>query len=366
MPKLIKLESAINAQKKEIIQVDSGNILIGRDDNCTVVVKSDALSRRHGGIFEAGSQWVFRDMGSTNGSWVNGVQVRSGQVRLLRGGDIIQLADFPIKFIENSSSGYDQSLSSALSAEEPSSILVFAEGRFQTEFPLISNGSRFVLGGPEGDFYLENQPTDLTLLEILFDEGVILLSVFSSEVSCLINGIAITGQSELHDKDEIDVGLYKFVISDPRVVTSDDKMHTVGAGTSPKNVRDVDTVISERPISPELFFEDSFQGPLVEEQVIEDSEPYEEPQEEIVEDRTFGRKKQFVFGSGPLKDELDSSSTMHLGREGVGFELSASQRFAAILDEKPKSNKFMTNKIIAIFGGILFVILISFIVLILK
>jgi HD-GYP domain-containing protein (c-di-GMP phosphodiesterase class II)/pSer/pThr/pTyr-binding forkhead associated (FHA) protein len=62
---------------------------IGRFDEFEVVLKDTSISRRHAEIEFTGERWVVRDLGSTNGTFVNGVRVgRSDQS--LRGEDILQ------------------------------------------------------------------------------------------------------------------------------------------------------------------------------------------------------------------------------------------------------------------------------------
>lgn len=50
-------------------------IVLGRADPCDVVVADPAVSRRHAEIRREGDEWVLIDLGSTNGSEVNGKRV---------------------------------------------------------------------------------------------------------------------------------------------------------------------------------------------------------------------------------------------------------------------------------------------------
>lgn len=56
-------------------------VTIGRDPSCTVTLDSPAVSRVHARVEHGPSGWEFRDEGSTQGSFVNGVAVTTTPVR---------------------------------------------------------------------------------------------------------------------------------------------------------------------------------------------------------------------------------------------------------------------------------------------
>jgi pSer/pThr/pTyr-binding forkhead associated (FHA) protein len=67
----------------------AGAVLIGRETDCTLCLYADpAISRRHAEIAFIGSGWVIRDLGSTNGTSVNGAGCRS---RMLNVGDQVSI-----------------------------------------------------------------------------------------------------------------------------------------------------------------------------------------------------------------------------------------------------------------------------------
>jgi pSer/pThr/pTyr-binding forkhead associated (FHA) protein len=55
---------------------DSGEVpsplLIGRSSDCDVVLRNHTVSRRHAEIRAEGEEWIVEDLGSTNGTGVNG------------------------------------------------------------------------------------------------------------------------------------------------------------------------------------------------------------------------------------------------------------------------------------------------------
>jgi pSer/pThr/pTyr-binding forkhead associated (FHA) protein len=60
---------------------------LGRHDDCVIRIKSAQVSRRHCELFEVGDQLMLRDLGSSNGTFVNGKRV-SGEYALKHGDEL--------------------------------------------------------------------------------------------------------------------------------------------------------------------------------------------------------------------------------------------------------------------------------------
>jgi pSer/pThr/pTyr-binding forkhead associated (FHA) protein len=75
----------------------SGNqIVIGREEGMDIALQDPESSRRHALISWRGGQFVIEDLGSTNGSFVNGVQITAPQV--LNPGDSIGIGQTALVF----------------------------------------------------------------------------------------------------------------------------------------------------------------------------------------------------------------------------------------------------------------------------
>jgi pSer/pThr/pTyr-binding forkhead associated (FHA) protein len=71
------------------IRVDRVLVVVGRHPNCDARLVSPRVSRWHCCLTEVdGEVWV-RDLGSTNGTWIDGRRVSSGR---LRPGDVLAIA----------------------------------------------------------------------------------------------------------------------------------------------------------------------------------------------------------------------------------------------------------------------------------
>ena len=60
---------------------------LGRHDDCVIRIKSAQVSRRHCEIFEVGDQLMLRDLGSSNGTFVNGKRI-NGELSLKHGDEL--------------------------------------------------------------------------------------------------------------------------------------------------------------------------------------------------------------------------------------------------------------------------------------
>jgi hypothetical protein len=78
------------------ITLQDGKNLIGRLADCAVVVSDGNTSRHHAQIHRAGSGFVISDLGSTNGTFVNGERLIA-DLRLADG-DIVTLGSVNLRF----------------------------------------------------------------------------------------------------------------------------------------------------------------------------------------------------------------------------------------------------------------------------
>lgn len=73
-----------------------GEVVMGRSPSCDLPVPSGEASRRHAAVRSEGNHYILYDLGSTNGTLVNGSPV-SGEQRLVPG-DRIQVGDTLVTF----------------------------------------------------------------------------------------------------------------------------------------------------------------------------------------------------------------------------------------------------------------------------
>lgn len=71
-------------------------VSIGRASDCTIPIKDRYLSRKHAEIVAVGNAWMLKDLGSANGTYLNGSRVERDEI--LKTGDRIRLGDTEIVF----------------------------------------------------------------------------------------------------------------------------------------------------------------------------------------------------------------------------------------------------------------------------
>ena len=72
----------------------AARLLIGRSSTCQLVLADDTVSRRHAELRVEDGRWLLRDLGSSNGTWVNGRRVIEAEVRP---GDLLHLGGAEVR-----------------------------------------------------------------------------------------------------------------------------------------------------------------------------------------------------------------------------------------------------------------------------
>ncbi len=85
-PSLIAQTGPLNGQRWVI----KGDVIVGRDETCHVVIQNRQVSRYHARFVNLPSGVQLEDLGSKNGTHINGREVV--EPVLLQDGDIVQIA----------------------------------------------------------------------------------------------------------------------------------------------------------------------------------------------------------------------------------------------------------------------------------
>ncbi len=97
MPKMIV--SIDDVVIKEV-QITKDRTTLGRRPYNDVVIDNLAVSGEHAVLLMSGSEVTLEDVGSTNGSYVNGKAIKK---QLLKNGDAIEIGKYKIKFVDDKS-----------------------------------------------------------------------------------------------------------------------------------------------------------------------------------------------------------------------------------------------------------------------
>lgn len=81
------------------VTIEDSPFRIGRCETSHLRIDSVQVSREHAQIYQRGNIWIIRDLGSTNGTQVNGKLVRES---FLSDGDIVTIAETEVTFVASS------------------------------------------------------------------------------------------------------------------------------------------------------------------------------------------------------------------------------------------------------------------------
>lgn len=76
--------------------LETERVVVGRQSGCSIVIRDTNVSREHLQLRRRPSGWTIRDLGSTNGTKLNGVRVEGEQ--MLANGDVIMLGAIRVLF----------------------------------------------------------------------------------------------------------------------------------------------------------------------------------------------------------------------------------------------------------------------------
>ena len=79
-----------------LVALGEDPFIVGRDANCDLTISEQAVSRQHAKFERTATGFLVTDLGSTNGTWVNGKQI---QTQTLRSGNRVRIGARIFKFI---------------------------------------------------------------------------------------------------------------------------------------------------------------------------------------------------------------------------------------------------------------------------
>ena len=82
---------------ERIIVWDSQDVSIGRAAENDIAIDDAALSRRHAEFYRAAGGWAIKDLGTSNGTTVNGDTIRE---RVLQNKDVVRFGEIEISFVQ--------------------------------------------------------------------------------------------------------------------------------------------------------------------------------------------------------------------------------------------------------------------------
>jgi pSer/pThr/pTyr-binding forkhead associated (FHA) protein len=93
---MARLILSLKGRELDKFLLGKGKVVIGRVPDCDIKIDNPAISRRHAEIVCTEQGYTLNDMGSSNGTFLNGEPVK--EPKLLKPGDVINIAKFELQF----------------------------------------------------------------------------------------------------------------------------------------------------------------------------------------------------------------------------------------------------------------------------
>jgi len=191
-----------NGEAKVLSKIDFGRVVIGRepDDSNGIKISSSAVSRNHGEFKAADKLWLYEDLGSTNGTWINGIALEKNLPYVIAHGDVLQLADAVIHIRGNPTTN---------------PILVVFNGQDLIgthEIPAF--GKALVFGGNEATYEVNSTSDTPSLVFEKRGQNIAAFQV-NKDISVLLHGELVTQSKFIEDRDEIRIENYRILLLNP-------------------------------------------------------------------------------------------------------------------------------------------------------
>ncbi len=165
----------LDPEQGEPIEIRRLPVSLGRK-NADIVIPDDTISSLHAVIEEKGGGLILRDVGSTNGSYVNGKAVTSAPVR---DGDVLRLGEVEFTLRHES---VGESTETMLLQRDDLTIISLPRAHLQFDGERKELVKRFtVIGRSEGDIAVDDQALSRRHFELeLLADGVMVKDLGSS------------------------------------------------------------------------------------------------------------------------------------------------------------------------------------------
>jgi pSer/pThr/pTyr-binding forkhead associated (FHA) protein len=80
--------------------IERDRVVIGRAEGAGIRLEDQAVSKQHAAIELVGNDHILQDLGSANGTYVNGTRVTR---HLMRHGDVVEILDFQLRYVDHKS-----------------------------------------------------------------------------------------------------------------------------------------------------------------------------------------------------------------------------------------------------------------------
>lgn len=214
------------ADREVRIERDQEPVTIGRREGATIKVHNASVSGKHCTVGWKDEEIEVRDLGSSNGTFINGERIRRG---VLNDSDVLRCGRFELRmsFVEHKDIAQaeyeewgDDWGDDELDPGQPNYYIVYRDNRNQlTAVTMGEREKRLAVGSKGCEISIENRSVEAEHCELEWDDGVLIVKDLDSQSGTFLNDEPVEGDETLRNGDVIVVGRARL-----RVVrgTSDD------------------------------------------------------------------------------------------------------------------------------------------------
>lgn len=208
------------------VERDQEPILIGRREPASVKVHNASVSGKHCTVGWQDEEVVVRDLGSSNGTFINGERVRRG---VLADGDVLRCGRFELRcsFVEHKDIAQaeyeewgDDWEDDELDPGQPNFHIMYVDNRKQLTGVTMGEKEKHIAVGSRGcEINIEKREVEPEHCEFEWDDGILLVKDLKSESGTFVNDNQVEGDESVRNGDIVVVGTVRL-----RIVrgTSDD------------------------------------------------------------------------------------------------------------------------------------------------
>lgn len=223
-----KLLILLKGEVVDELVLDKGKLVLGRESSCDLQLDDSSVSRRHVKLTRIMSGYLLEDLGSTNGTSVNGKPVRK---QMLKQGDILKIGKFRLPYVSGEAGSETEAEVLDKARQEPEE----SEGAVPVEEPASSTRPppatkkrgisgkatlNFVAGPEEGrveelqkGLFTIGRPGEGVGTVACRSQGFFLLHL-GGGMHPMVNGTKVeSGGALLNDGDLIEVGKHRVRIT---------------------------------------------------------------------------------------------------------------------------------------------------------
>lgn len=181
VPKNIKMEPTLYLDfdsqdgRSGQLSVKGSFAYVGRETGAAdLLINSSTISRQHGAVRQIHGRWLYSDLGSTNGSWLNDCALQPNHWVLLHPDDVLQLADWRLRIKLNSFSTF-------VNLEDPV-ISILRGDNYYSEQVIDAGSGSFFCNKLDDKLSISNQPIETALFSVSKESSGMQLKLLSESV----------------------------------------------------------------------------------------------------------------------------------------------------------------------------------------